>query len=52
MQAQREFLELLEMDAPKSVHDRYRKKPPVANKFALGYTYQNVLDADHEGQIL
>ena len=23
--------------------------PPVANQFALGYTYLDVLDADHEG---
>ena len=25
------------------------KAAPVANAFALGYTYQDVLDADHEG---
>ncbi len=25
------------------------RKAPVANQFALGYTYQDVLDADHEG---
>lgn len=27
--------------------DRSRK-PPIANQFALGYTYQDVLDTDHE----
>jgi dynein light intermediate chain 1 len=26
------------------------KQPPVANNFALGYTYHDVLDADHEGR--
>jgi hypothetical protein len=25
------------------------KQPPIANNFALGYTYHDVLDADHEG---
>ena len=25
------------------------KRPPIANEFALGYTYLDVLDADHEG---
>ena len=27
------------------------KKPTIANAFALGYTYLDVLDADHEGRI-
>jgi hypothetical protein len=27
----------------------FAKQPPIANNFALGYTYQDVLDADHEG---
>lgn len=26
------------------------KQPPIANSFALGYTYHDVLDADHEGK--
>jgi hypothetical protein len=25
---------------------------PLANEFALGYTYQDILDADHEGSYL
>ena len=29
--------------------DRAREKPPIANDFALGYTYQDVLDTDQEG---
>ncbi|KAI4129612.1 MAG: hypothetical protein LQ341_006548 [Variospora aurantia] len=45
---QREFLETLESDTSRRPQDRRRKKPPVANEFALGYTYQDVLDADHD----
>ena len=30
--------------------DRQRV-PPVANNFALGYTYYDVLDADQEGAL-
>jgi len=29
---------------------RSEKRPPVANDFALGYTYLDVLDADQEGE--
>lgn len=47
---QKEFLETLASDAPKRPQDRHRRKPVVANEFALGYTYQDVLDADHEGE--
>ena len=45
---QKEFLETLASDEPKKGADRHRKKPPIANGFALGYTYQDVFDADHE----
>lgn len=46
---QKEFVESLGMGATKS---RERAKPaPIANEFALGYTYQDVLDADHEGTV-
>lgn len=31
-------------------HRKADKRPPVANAFALGYTYLDVLDADHEGE--
>lgn len=49
-ETQREFLEILASDnGTKRSQDRYRKKPPTANEFALGYTYQDILDADHEG---
>ena len=48
-ETQKEFLETLASDAPKRPQDRHRKKPVVANEFALGYTYQDVFDADHEG---
>lgn len=45
---QKEFLEVLASDVSKRPQDRHKKKPVVANEFALGYTYQDVLDADHE----
>ena len=45
---QRDFLETLASDAPKRPQDRHKRQPPLANEFALGYTYQDVLDADHE----
>ena len=45
---QREFLETLASDAPRRTQDRQKKQPPIANGYALGYTYQDVLDADHE----
>lgn len=32
-------------------HRKADKRPPVANAFALGYTYLDVLDADHEGKL-
>lgn len=49
---QKEFLETLNSDAPKRQQDRHRKTAHIANDFALGYTYQDVLDADHEGMSL
>ncbi|KAI4197595.1 MAG: hypothetical protein LQ350_005829 [Teloschistes chrysophthalmus] len=45
---QREFLETLESDTQTRSQDRRKKKPPIANEFALGYTYQHVLDADQD----
>ena len=49
---QKEFLETLASDEPKRPQDRHKRKPVIANEFALGYTYQDVLDADHEGGTL
>jgi dynein light intermediate chain 1, cytosolic len=40
---------MLDSDLPKRQQERNRRKPPIANEFALGYTYQDVLDADQEG---
>lgn len=38
------------MDETRKSQDRQSsKQPPIANNFALGYTYHDVLDADHEG---
>ncbi|CAG8975334.1 hypothetical protein HYALB_00005664 [Hymenoscyphus albidus] len=50
METQREFLEtLVEGDDTRKNTDRHStKQPPIANNFALGYTYHDVLDADHE----
>lgn len=49
LETQKEFLDILDSESPKKPQERNRRKPPVANEFALGYTYQDVLDADHEG---
>ncbi|RDW66896.1 hypothetical protein BP5796_09645 [Coleophoma crateriformis] len=47
--SQKEFLESLTVEDGKRPQDRQSaKQPPIANDFALGYTYQDVLDADHE----
>lgn len=52
-ESQREFLETLSADTsadPGLVNDKRKgKAPPIANQFALGYTYRDVLDADQEG---
>lgn len=48
---QKELLETLASDAPKRPQDRNKRNPVIANEFALGYTYQDVLDADQEGEI-
>ncbi|CZR63838.1 related to dynein light intermediate chain 2 [Phialocephala subalpina] len=48
-ESQREFLESLSTDESRRAGDRQNsKQPPIANNFALGYTYHDVLDADHE----
>lgn len=50
---QKEFLESLTMDenGRRRPPDRGRR-PPIANQFALGYTYQDVLDADQDGALM
>ncbi|KAF9701943.1 hypothetical protein EKO04_001004 [Ascochyta lentis] len=48
-ETQREFLESVSTDGPNGRRQQDRgRKPPIANQFALGYTYQDVLDTDHE----
>ncbi|KAJ4374828.1 hypothetical protein N0V83_001906 [Neocucurbitaria cava] len=48
-ETQREFLESVSTDAASNRRPPDRgRKPPIANQFALGYTYQDVLDTDHE----
>ncbi|KAJ4398183.1 hypothetical protein N0V91_010411 [Didymella pomorum] len=48
-ETQRDFLESVSTDGPNGRRPQDRgKRPPVANQFALGYTYQDVLDTDHE----
>ncbi|KAL1998771.1 hypothetical protein VTN02DRAFT_5595 [Thermoascus thermophilus] len=50
-ESQREFLETLAADPadPRLGNQRTKGRvPPIANQFALGYTYQDVLDADQE----
>ncbi|KAK4124759.1 hypothetical protein N657DRAFT_643510 [Parathielavia appendiculata] len=47
--SQREFFETLSNNDGRRTLDRNGSRmPPVANSFALGYTYYDVLDADHE----
>ncbi|KAI9667162.1 MAG: hypothetical protein M1831_001339 [Alyxoria varia] len=51
--SQAEFLESLSPEPPQQRRrpgDRAQsnKKPPIANRFALGYTYQDILDADQD----
>lgn len=49
-ESQREFLESLSDGSEKRGLERNSSQPPpVANSFALGYTYYDVLDADQEG---
>ena len=52
-ESQRDFLETFSADTsadPGLVNDKRKgKMPPIANQFALGYTYRDVLDADQEG---
>ncbi|EEP78838.1 conserved hypothetical protein [Uncinocarpus reesii 1704] len=50
-ESQREFLDTLSSDPsdPRLPSEKRKgKAPPIANQFALGYTYQDVLDADQE----
>lgn len=49
---QKELLETLVADAPNRPQDRHKRKPVIANEFALGYTYQDVLDSDQEGRTM
>jgi len=49
VESQREFLESLSANQSRAGLDNQdHKVPPVANSFALGYTYYHVLDADQE----
>ena len=48
---QRDFLESLASSESRRNFDR-QKIPPIANSFALGYTYFDVLDADQDGKQL
>lgn len=50
---QREFLEQLNPeDYGSSFNDRRNvKKPPISNRYTLGYTYHDVQDADGEGML-
>lgn len=46
--SQRDFLEALSSNDRRNLDRNNQKTPPIANSFALGYTYYNVLDADQE----
>lgn len=47
--SQREFLETLSPDEGDGRAPHKGRAPPIKDQFALGYTYQDVLDADQEG---
>lgn len=49
VESQREFLDSLSTESAQSRRQDRQKKAPVANLYALGYTYQDVLDTDQEG---
>ncbi|KAJ4418596.1 hypothetical protein N0V82_005482 [Gnomoniopsis sp. IMI 355080] len=51
VESQREFIESLSNNDLRRNFDRGNKIPPVANQFALGYTYYDLLDADHEDNL-
>ena len=49
-ESQTAFLESLSSESGKRrPPDRKKRTPPVANRFALGYTYMDVLDEDQDG---
>ncbi len=49
-ETQKDFLDSIRTDPEKRRRPPDRgRKPPIANQFALGYTYQDVLDTDQEG---
>jgi dynein light intermediate chain 1, cytosolic len=50
-ETQRDFLEALSNNEQRRHQNRSKVKiPPIANSFALGYTYYDVLDADQDGE--
>jgi hypothetical protein len=52
-ESQREFLQSLSGEEGRKAQDKQgSKQAPIANSFALGYTYHDVLDADHEGTLM
>ncbi|KAI9676100.1 MAG: hypothetical protein M1817_000843 [Caeruleum heppii] len=53
-EAQKDFLQGLSNDIAngrKHAEAHSGKRPPLANQFALGYTYEDIWDADHEDLI-
>ena len=50
---QRDFLEQLNLEDNHSKFDYRRnvKKPPISNRYTLGYTYHDIQDADGEGML-
>ncbi|KKA26466.1 hypothetical protein TD95_000127 [Thielaviopsis punctulata] len=49
--SQREFLESLSNGEQRWSMERQNDAPPIANNFALGYTYYDVLDGDQEDNL-
>ena len=50
VESQRDYIEALANNDTRRNGDR-QKIPPIANSFALGYTYYDVMDADQDGEL-
>lgn len=42
----------LPQNAPRPYERQQRRRPEVANRYGLGYTYQDVLDVDEDGMTI
>jgi dynein light intermediate chain 1, cytosolic len=50
-ETQKDFLDSLNPELAKKRERDPKRAPPIAHQFALGYTYQDVVDTEHDGMI-